>query len=417
MKCLKKKAAWLLTLALLFSGASMGKTEVQAAGSDNTTGKLVIELSGTNQVKILSGKKNVAKKTIRVAKGSKVSFSLAENQKVKSAAYRVADKKYITVSQKGKVTAKKTGTAKVNITVKKKNGKAVSTWVKMKVVKPEDRSHAFDLKKGTVKLNNGKKMPVLGIGTYTLSNKEAENSVYWALRDGYRLIDTARIYGNESGVGKGIQRAIKEGIVKRKDIFVTTKMWTDDYDNGASAINGSLKRLGLDYIDLMILHHSQPENDVKAYKAMEQAVSQGKLKCIGLSNYYTPKDFDRLVNATEITPVLLQNETHPYHQSMEMKEHLKQYGTVMESWFPLGGRGNTQRLFNDKTITEIANAHNKTSAQVILRWHLQAGNIAIPGSSNADHIQENYEIFDFELTEDEMKQMRSLDKNERFADY
>lgn len=276
---------------------------------------------------------------------------------------------------------------------------------------------SFDLEAGTVMLNSGYEMPILGIGMFQLSQSEAENSVYWALRDGYRLIDTARIYGNEEGVGKGIQRAIDEGLVKREEIFVTTKMWTDDYDDGAAAIEASLRKLNLDYIDLMILHHSQPENDVDAYKAMEKAVEEGKLKSIGLSNYYEPDDFDRLVKATEITPALLQNETHPYHQSMKMKEHLKQYGTVMESWFPLGGRGNTQRLFEDETISDIAKAHGKTSAQIILRWHLQAGNIAIPGSSNEDHIQENYEIFDFELTAEEMERMTALNKDERFASY
>lgn len=275
----------------------------------------------------------------------------------------------------------------------------------------------FDLENGTVMLNSGYKMPILGIGTFRLSGSEAENSVYWALRDGYRLIDTARIYGNEADVGRGIQRAIDEGIVTREEVFVTTKMWTDDFDNGAEAIEASLKKLGLDYIDLMILHHSQPSNDVDAYHAMEQAVSEGKLRSIGLSNYYTSEDFDRLVNAASTVPALLQNETHPYHQSVEMKEHLQQYGTVMESWFPLGGRGNTQTLFNDETISGIAQAHGKTSAQVILRWHLQAGNIAIPGSSNEDHIQENFEIFDFELTDDEMQEMTALDRNERFADY
>ena len=276
---------------------------------------------------------------------------------------------------------------------------------------------SFELKAGTVMLNSGYEMPVLGIGMFRLSQSEAENSVYWALRDGYRLIDTAKIYGNEEGVGKGIKRAIDEGLVKREEIFVTTKMWTDDYDDGAAAIEASLRKLNLDYIDLMILHHSQPENDVNAYKAMEKAVKEGKLKSIGLSNYYEPDDFDRLVKATEITPALLQNETHPYHQSMKMKEHLKQYGTVMESWFPLGGRGNTQRLFEDETISDIAMTHGKTSAQIILRWHLQAGNIAIPGSSNEDHIQENYEIFDFELTDEEMERMTALDKDERFASY
>lgn len=275
----------------------------------------------------------------------------------------------------------------------------------------------FDLDAGTVTLNNGVFMPILGIGTFSLSDSEAEESVYWALRDGYRLIDTARIYGDEAGVGRGIRRAIEEGLVTREEIFVTTKMWTSDYGNGDAAINASLERLGLDYIDLMILHHSQPENDVAAYKAMEQAVDDGRLKAIGLSNYYDPDDFDRVVNATTILPAVLQNETHPYHQSTDMKEHIAQYGTVLESWFPLGGRGNTQTLFNDPVITAIAAAHGKTSAQVILRWHLQDGHIAIPGSHNEKHIQENFNIFNFELTPDEMEQIASLDKNERLGDW
>lgn len=150
---------------------------------------------------------------------------------------------------------------------------------------------------------------------------------------------------------------------------------------------------------------------------MERAVEAGKLRSIGLSNYYTPEDFDRLVNATTIKPALLQNETHLYHQSTDMKAHISQYGTVMESWFPLGGRGQTQILFDDATVVAIAQAHDKTSAQVILRWHLQAGNIAIPGSSNEDHIAENYDIFDFELTQAEMAQLTALDKQERFASY
>lgn len=275
----------------------------------------------------------------------------------------------------------------------------------------------FDLEKGTVTLNSGYEMPILGIGTYMLSTAQAEDSVYWALRDGYRLIDTARIYGNETGVGKGIQRAIDEGICTREEIFVTTKMWTADYSNGENAIQASLDRLGLDYIDLMILHHSQPSNDVAAYQAMEQAVEEGKLRSIGLSNYYEPEDFDRLANATSIIPALLQNETHPYHQSGLMKTHIAQYGTVMESWYPLGGRGHTATLFGDETISAIAEAHGKTSAQVILRWHLQSGHIAIPGSSNEAHIQENFEIFDFSLTDAEMQQIAALEKDERFSTY
>ncbi len=275
----------------------------------------------------------------------------------------------------------------------------------------------FDFTKKTVTLNSGYEMPILGLGMFNLSSSQAENSTYWALKAGFRLIDTARIYGNEAAVGKGLRRAIEEGIVKREDVFITTKMWTSDFDNGDAAIDASLERLGVDYIDLMILHHSQPRNDVAAYQAMERAVKAGKLKSIGLSNYYEPDDFDRLVNATTIKPALLQNETHPYHQSGEMKEHIAKYGTVLESWFPLGGRGNTQTLFNDPTISAIAAAHGKSSAQIIIRWHLQAGNICIPGSSNEQHIIEDYAVWDFELTENEMARMTALEKDERFANY
>lgn len=275
----------------------------------------------------------------------------------------------------------------------------------------------FDFDNKTVTLNSGYEMPILGIGTYALSDSQAKNSVYWALKAGFRLIDTARIYGNEAGVGRGLRRAIDEGIVTREEVFITTKMWTSDFSNGDAAVDASLQRLGVDYIDLMILHHSQPSNDVDAYQAMDRAVEAGKLRSIGLSNYYEPEDFDRLVNAATILPALLQNETHPYHQSGVMKDHIAQYGTVLESWFPLGGRGNTQTLFSDETISAIASAHGVSSAQVIIRWHLQAGNICIPGSSNEQHIIEDYDVWDFELTEEEMAQMTALEKDERFADY
>ena len=275
----------------------------------------------------------------------------------------------------------------------------------------------FDFEQKTVRLNSGYDMPILGLGMFALSDSQAENSTYWALKAGFRLIDTARIYGNETGVGRGLRRAISEGIVTRVEVFITTKMWTSDFGNGDAAVDASLSRLGVDYIDLMILHHSQPSNDVQAYQAMERAVAAGKLRSIGLSNFYEPEDFNRLVNQTTIRPALLQNETHPYHQSGVMKDHIEQYGTVMESWFPLGGRGNTQTLFNDPTISSIAAAHGKSSAQVIIRWHLQAGNICIPGSSNEQHIIEDHDIWDFELSGEEMTKMAALERDRRFADY
>ena len=171
---------------------------------------------------------------------------------------------------------------------------------------------AFSFEKRTVTLNNGYEMPILGLGMFSLSDTQAENSTYWALKAGFRLIDTARIYGNEAAVGRGLRRAMDEGIVTREEVFITTKMWTSDFDHGDEAIDASLQRLGVDYIDLMILHHSQPRNDVQAYQAMERAVEAEKLRSIGLSNYYEPEDFDRVVHAATIRPALLQNETHPY---------------------------------------------------------------------------------------------------------
>ena len=282
---------------------------------------------------------------------------------------------------------------------------------------PDADYPSFDFEKKTVTLSSGYEMPILGLGMFSLSDAQAENSTYWALKAGFRLIDTARIYGNETGVGRGLKRAIDEGIVTREEVFITTKMWTSDYNRGDEAVDASLERLRVDYIDLMILHHSQPENDVEAYRAMERAVEEGKLRSIGLSNYYEPEDFDRLAHAVTIPPALLQNETHPYHQSGKMKEHIARYGTVLESWFPLGGRGNTHVLFGDPTIASIAEAHGKSPAQIIIRWHLEAGNICIPGSSNEQHIIEDYDVWDFDLTEEEFAAMTALERDERFADY
>jgi diketogulonate reductase-like aldo/keto reductase len=233
-----------------------------------------------------------------------------------------------------------------------------------------------------MKLNTGYDMPSLGIGTFMLRNATAQKAVYEAIKDGYRLINTARIYDNEKGVGKAINRAIEEGLVKREDHFVTTKMWTSDFNYGDRAIEASLNRLNLSYIDLMILHHSQPSNDVKAYQAMERAMRQGKLRSIGLSNYYTPADFDRLVDRTSIHPAVLQNELHPYYQDRDLVNYVRDTGTVMEAWFPLGGRDGRGTLLDHPVILKIAAKYQATAAQVILAWHVQKGFVAIPGSSN-----------------------------------
>lgn len=254
-------------------------------------------------------------------------------------------------------------------------------------------------------------MPILGIGTFALSSEQAADSVYWALKDGYKLIDTANAYNNEEGVARGIQRAIDEGVVSREDFFVTAKIWPDAYN--MEGIDATLERLGLYYVDLMLLH--QPFGDITAgYQAMEQAVAQGKVKAIGLSNFEVVSNFDRIMEIANIPPAVLQVETHPYFQQQDTMAYIDQYGTVIEAWYPLGGRGNTQILFNDETIVDIANAHDKTAAQVILRWHLQAGHIVIPGSSNPDHILENISIFDFVLTAEEMSRINALNTENRF---
>ena len=274
----------------------------------------------------------------------------------------------------------------------------------------------FDLKKRTVKLNNGIEMPVIGIGVFALTQEQTENSVYNALKDGYRLIDTAHIYGNEEAVGK----AIKKSGVPRNEIFVTTKLWIGDFANVEEEINNMLKRLDLDFIDLLLLHHPA-DNDKEAYKAMEKAVKEGKVKSIGLSNYYE-KEFSEIMKIATIIPAVVQNETHPYNQEKAEKAYFDKYGTVLEAWYPLGGRdgygrGGTATLFNDITIQSLAKKYKKSPAQIILRWHLQVGNIAIPGSSNPAHIKENIEIFDFNLTDEDMRKMDGLDKKYRFSTF
>ncbi len=259
-------------------------------------------------------------------------------------------------------------------------------------------------------LNNGYTMPVLGLGTYALTVEQAENSVYHALKYGVRLIDTARAYNNEDGVGRGIRRAIDEGLVTREEIFVTTKVWDTDFGNAGRAFEQSLERLGLDYVDLVLLHHVPRTNDEKAYHELEEKVAEGKIRSLGLSNIYLGNDtFDRMYEIAEIKPVLVQNENHPFFQNTDFQAYVGEQGLFIESWYPLGGRGFTQEYFNNEILLGIAAAHDKTVAQILLRWHIQAGYITIPGSSNPDHIAENYDIFCFELTDEEMQTIREMD--------
>lgn len=275
---------------------------------------------------------------------------------------------------------------------------------------------SFDFETKTVTLNSGYEMPILGLGTWTQNNEETANSVYYALEDGYRLIDTAQYYGNEKGVGEGIKRAINDGIVTREEVFITTKIMPSSYNNAYSSIDDSLERLGVDYIDLLLIH--QPgSNDEAVYKAMEQGVRDGKVKSIGISNYYTKEEIDEILSYATITPAVIQNENHIYYQNIELQEYVSKYGIIIESWYPFGGRGHTSENFDNEIIKRIADKYNKTSAQIILRWQLQAGYIVIPGSSNPDHILENYSIFDFELDEEDMKDITNINKKRRYENW
>ena len=269
----------------------------------------------------------------------------------------------------------------------------------------------FDITGDRVRLNSGYDMPLVGIGTWALSDQEAEDSVYTALTSGMRLIDTAAVYGNEAGVGRGIKRSG----VPREEIFLTTKLWNPDYADADAAIDRCLEKLGVDYIDLLLLHYPAA-NDEKAYQAMERALKAGKVRSIGLSNFFR-EDFDRMMKIVEVVPAVDQMETHLHHQNVELNAYLKSYGVVLESWFPLGGRGQTEMMFNEPVVQKLAKAHGKSPAQIILRWHLQAGHVVMPGSTNPAHIKENYEVFDFVLTEEEMRELSKLERNALYGGY
>ena len=254
-------------------------------------------------------------------------------------------------------------------------------------------------------LNNGLKMPMAGIGTFLLSPDEAEASVLAALEDGYRLIDTANAYVNEKAVG----RAMKKSGLKREEIFLETKLWPSFYEDD-NAVDKTLERLGTEYIDLLLIH--QPAgNYVAGYRQMEKAYKEGKVKAIGLSNF-NQGQIEEILGLCEVKPAVLQTEVHPYFQEQELKKFLSKEGMVIQAWYPLGH--GDKALLEEPLFTELAKKYGKTNAQIILRWHIQDGNIVIPGSKNPAHIQDNFDLFDFSLTEEEMAKIAALDKNTRY---
>ena len=254
-------------------------------------------------------------------------------------------------------------------------------------------------------LNNGVKMPMAGIGTFLLSPDEAEASVLSALGCGYRLIDTANAYVNEKAVG----RAMKKSGVDRKDIFLETKLWPSFYEQ-ADAVDKTLQRLDTAYIDLLLIH--QPAGSyVAGYQLMEKAYKEGKVKAIGLSNFNT-KQIQEILDLCEVKPAVLQTEVHPYSQEKELKEFLAKEGIVIQAWYPLGH--GDKALREEPLFTQLAKKYGKSNTQIILRWHIQSGNIVIPGSKNPDHIKANLDLFDFSLTNEEMAKIAAMDQQKRY---
>lgn len=254
-------------------------------------------------------------------------------------------------------------------------------------------------------LNNGLNMPMAGIGTFLLSPDEAEASVLAALEDGYRLIDTANAYVNEKAVG----RAMKKSGLKREEIFLETKLWPSFYEND-DAVDKTLERLGTDTIDLLLIH--QPAgNYVAGYRQMEKAYKEGKVKAIGLSNF-NQGQIEEILGLCQVKPAVLQTEVHPYFQEQELKKFLSKEGMVIQAWYPLGH--GDKALLEEPLFTQLGKKYGKTNAQIILRWHIQDGNIVIPGSKNPAHIKDNFDLFDFSLTEEEMAKIAALDKNTRY---
>ena len=254
-------------------------------------------------------------------------------------------------------------------------------------------------------LNNGIKMPMAGIGTFLLTPDEAETSVLSALQCGYRLIDTANAYVNEKAVG----RSMRKSGIPRDEIFLETKLWPSFYEQ-EDAVEKTLQRLGTDYIDLLLIH--QPAgNYVAGYRLMEKAYKEGKVRAIGLSNF-TPEQVQEILDICEVKPAVLQTEVHPYSQEKELKAFLDKEGIVIQAWYPLGH--GDKALIQEPLFTEFGKKYGKSNAQIILRWHIQAGNIVIPGSKNPAHIKDNFNLFDFALTDDEMAKITALDKQKRY---
>ena len=257
----------------------------------------------------------------------------------------------------------------------------------------------------TIKLNNGITCPVIGIGTFMLAPKDAQNSTREALKMGYSLVDTANAYVNERAVGRGV----KESGLGREEVFISTKLWPSEYEND-NAVDETLERLGVDYVDLLYIH--QPAgNWLAGYRQLEKAYKDGKAKSIGISNF-EGKYIDELQHKWEIAPQFIQVEAHPYFTQKELRKTLDKYGIKLMSWYPLGH--GDKSLMKEPIFVKLGQKYGKSPAQVILRWHTQMGFVVIPGSKNVAHIKDNLDILDFTLTDEEMAEIATLDKDKRY---
>lgn len=269
----------------------------------------------------------------------------------------------------------------------------------------------------TIKLSNGIEMPVLGFGVFQMSSEEAEQSVITALETGYRLIDTAASYQNEEAVGRGI----RQSGVNREEIFVTSKLWIVDasYEKAKQAYQDSLDKLGLDYLDLYLMH--QPYGDVfGAWRALVELYEAGKVRAIGTSNFNAARltNFvltNQKVLGIDAIPMVNQIETHPFNQETASRKAMEEYGVTHEGWAPFAE--GQHDIFTNAVLVAIAEAHGKTVGQVILRWHVQKGIVAIPKSTRKERIEENFDIFDFELSEEDMIKIAKLDANKSTVDH
>ena len=275
----------------------------------------------------------------------------------------------------------------------------------------------FDPESGTVILNSGYKMPVIGIHCASSSVAQTEELVYTALQEGFRMIRIGAGMINEEGAWKGIQKALEENLVIREDLFIAAEMTGADTENPEKAIQNLLTRLGLNYIDLMLLRQSQYDRDMSLWAAMKKANETGLIHSLGLSGFSETMNLDLFLNNAAAMPAVLQLSVYPYEQRQDMREHLTAYGTIMMTGDPLGGNGEKQVLFADPAVSVAATWHQKTSAQVILRWQLQSGTVIMLTPEHAAQIPEYADIFDFSLGTDEMQQINALDRQQRLIEF